>query len=105
VAKTVAAGARPPCLGRHSAYHGLVSLEPLHEQIARIAFGLPEAGHAAAGGGAMIAHDLVVRPTHDLDLFTPEPAEVAVFANALAATLQTNGAQVELDIAGQDLPD
>ena len=37
-----------------------MSLDPLHEQIARIAFALPEAGQVAlAGGGAMLAHDLV----------------------------------------------
>jgi hypothetical protein len=35
-----------------------VSLDPLHKQIARIAFALPEAGQVAlAGGGAMLAHD------------------------------------------------
>jgi hypothetical protein len=35
-----------------------VSLDPLHEQIARIALALPEAGQVAlAGGGAMFAHD------------------------------------------------
>jgi hypothetical protein len=33
-----------------------VSLDPLHEQIVRIAFALPEAGQVAlAGGGAMLA--------------------------------------------------
>jgi hypothetical protein len=47
-----------------------VSLDPLHEQVARIAFALPEAGQVAlAGGGAMLAHDLVDRPTQDVDLF------------------------------------
>ena len=54
----------------------LVSLDPLHEQIVRIAFALPEAGRVAlAGGGAMLAHDLVDRPTQDVDLFTPDPSE------------------------------
>ena len=33
-----------------------MSLDPLHKQIARIAFALPEAGQVAlAGGGAMLA--------------------------------------------------
>jgi hypothetical protein len=41
-----------------------VSLDQLHEQIARIAFALPEAGQVVlAGGGAMLAYDLVDRPT------------------------------------------
>ena len=36
-----------------------MSLDPLHEQIARIAFALPEAGQVAlAGGGAMLAHTI-----------------------------------------------
>ena len=51
-----------------------MTLDPLHEQIARIAFALPQAGQVAlAGGGAMLAHDLVDRPTQDLDLFTRTP--------------------------------
>jgi hypothetical protein len=38
----------------------VLSLDPLHEQIARIIFALPEAGQVAlAGRGAMLAHDLV----------------------------------------------
>ena len=54
-----------------------MSLDPLHEQIARTAFALPEAGQVAlAGGGAMLAHDLVDRPTQDVDLFTPDRGEV-----------------------------
>jgi len=46
---------------------------------------LPEAGQVAlAGGGAMLAHDLVDRPTQDVDLFTPDPAEVRRLTDALA---------------------
>jgi hypothetical protein len=81
-----------------------VSLDPLHEQIARTAFGLPQAGQVAlAGGGAMLAHDLVDRPTQDLDLFfTPDPAEVAPLADALAAALRAEGAQVRVDRRGPE---
>jgi hypothetical protein len=51
-----------------------VSLGPLHEQIARIALALPEAGQVAlAGGGAMLAHDLVDRPTQDVDFVHAGP--------------------------------
>ena len=67
-----------------------MSLDPLHEQIARIAFALPEARQVAlAGGGAMLAHDLVDRPTQDVDLFTPDPAEVTRLTDALAVALRT----------------
>jgi hypothetical protein len=62
-----------------------VSLDPLHEQIARIAFALPGAGQVAlAGGGAMLAHDLVDRPTQDVDLFAPDPADVTRLTDALS---------------------
>jgi hypothetical protein len=78
-----------------------VSLDPLHEQIARIAFTLPEAGQVAlAGGGAMLAHDLVDRPTQDVDLFTPDAAEVTRLTDALAVALRTEGAQVRVDRRG-----
>jgi hypothetical protein len=78
-----------------------VSLDPLHEQIARIAFALPEAGQVAlAGGGAMLAHDLVDRPTQDMDLFTPDPGEVTRLSDALAVALRTKGAQVRVDRRG-----
>jgi len=78
-----------------------VSLDPLHEQIARIAFALPEAGQAAlAGGGAMLALGLVDRPTQDVDLFTPDPAEVTRLTDALAVALRAEGAQVRVDRRG-----
>ena len=78
-----------------------MSLDPLHEQIARIAFALPEAGQVAlAGGGAMLAHDLVDRPTQDVDLFTPDPAEVTRLTDALAVALRAEGAQVRVDRRG-----
>jgi hypothetical protein len=78
-----------------------VSLDPLHEHIARIAFALPEAGQVAlAGGGAMLAHELVDRPTQDVDLFTPDPSEVIRLADALVVALGAEGAQVRVDRRG-----
>ena len=63
-----------------------------------IAFALPEARQVAlAGGGAMLAHDLVDRPTQDVDLFTPDPSEVMQLADALAVALRGEGAQVNVD--------
>ena len=71
----------------------LVSLDPLHKYVARIAFALPEAEQVAlAGGGAMLAHELVDRPTQDVDLSTPDPAEVIRLADALAVALRAEGA-------------
>ena len=62
-----------------------MSLDPLHEWVARIVFDLPQARNVAiAGGNAMLAHDLVVRPTQDLDLFTPVASEVDPLVAALA---------------------
>jgi len=78
-----------------------VSLDPLHEWVARIVFDLPEARSVAiAGGNAMLAHDLVVRPTQDLDLFTPVASEVDPLVAALAEALSAQGAQVEVDRRG-----
>lgn len=78
-----------------------MSLDPLHEQIVMIAFSLPEAGQVAlAGGGAMLAHDLVDRPTRDVDLFTPLPHEVSRFSESLVAALRAAGARVELERLG-----
>jgi len=42
---------------------------------------------ALAGGGAMLAHEFVDRPTNDLDLFTPEAGEVGTVTDALREAL------------------
>jgi hypothetical protein len=63
---------------RHDREH-----RPAHEQIARIALALPEAGQVAlVGGGTMLANNLVDRPTEDVDLSTPNPFEVARLVDA-----------------------
>ena len=78
-----------------------MSLDPLHEWVARIVFDLPQARDIAiAGGNAMLAHHLVVRPTQDLDLFTPVPSEVDPLVVALAEALRAQGARVEVDRRG-----
>lgn len=43
----------------------------------------------------MLAHDIVERPTHDIDLFTPKSGEVSRLADALAAALVQAGASVQ----------
>lgn len=78
-----------------------MSLDPLHEWVARIVFDLPQARSIAiAGGNAMLAHELVVRPTQDLDLFTPVSSEVDPLVAALAEALRGQDAQVEVDRRG-----
>jgi hypothetical protein len=63
-APPMATATRTTGVGASAWCRRLVSLDQLHEQIARIAFALPEAGQVAlAGGGAMLAYDLVDRPT------------------------------------------
>jgi len=74
-----------------------VSLDPLHEAVAALALGLPEAGQVALpGGGALLAHDLISRPTQDIDLFTPDPAELARVTEALTAALRDGGYVVDV---------
>ena len=48
----------------------------------------------------MLAHELVVRPTQDLDLFTPVSSEVDPLVAALAEALLGQDAQVEVDRRG-----
>jgi Nucleotidyl transferase AbiEii toxin, Type IV TA system len=69
-----------------------VSLDPEQREIARIVLRLPEAGMMAlAGGGAMLEHALVQRPTQDIDLFTPVASDVGRVAPALIAALVEAG--------------
>lgn len=59
---------------------------------ARIALHLPSArGMALAGGGALVANGMVQRPTRDVDLFTPDPAEVPRVSRDLAEELNARG--------------
>jgi hypothetical protein len=70
-----------------------VPLDPLHDRIVRLAAQLPETRTVAlAGGGAMLAHDLVDRLTQEVDLFTDRDAEEAVaVAAALRGALSAQG--------------
>ena len=53
----------------------------------------------------MLAHDLVDRPTQDVDLFTPDPSEVTQLADALLVALRAEGAHVRIDRREPGLPD
>lgn len=72
-------------------------LDPLQEEVAWVALHLAEAGHVAlAGGGAMLAHEFMDRPTMDLDLFTSDPREVGPVTDALHEALRGRGYAVEV---------
>jgi hypothetical protein len=75
-----------------------VSLDPIQRDILAVAMTLPEAqGMALAGGGAMLAHGLVDRRTQDLDLFSPDSAEIAPAAEALRVALLARGYGVKVE--------
>ncbi|MFG1923296.1 nucleotidyl transferase AbiEii/AbiGii toxin family protein [Cryptosporangium sp. NPDC048952] len=73
-----------------------MALDPLQEQITQTALSLPQAHTLAlAGGGAMIAHGLVDRATHDVDLFTEiDPDEAVKVAAALRGALTAAGLEI-----------
>lgn len=74
-----------------------MSLDPLHEQLAHLALSLPEAGQAAlAGGGAMLAYDLVVRPTRDIDLFSTDLSDVRRLTDAFVVAVCEISASAEV---------
>lgn len=75
----------------------------MQERVARIALELAHGGRVAlAGGSAMIAHGFVTRMSEDIDLFTPDPAEVADLRDRLTDRLRADGYGVEVvrDAAG-----
>jgi Nucleotidyl transferase AbiEii toxin, Type IV TA system len=74
-------------------------LDPLQHRVAQRALRLPAAGRTAlAGGGAMLAHGLVNRPTADIDLFSPDEADVQQLRGELVAALAVDGLEVETEV-------
>lgn len=74
-----------------------MSLDPVQEQFTRLALALPDSGEVAlAGGGAMLLHGFVDRPTRDLDLFSPQPEDVHRLADAFAAAVRGDGGTAEV---------
>lgn len=52
------------------------ALTEFQREVAQLFFSLPESdGYLLAGGAALVAHELTVRPTQDLDLFAHAPIE------------------------------
>jgi hypothetical protein len=53
--------------------------------VARVALrAASDHGFALAGGNALVAHGIISRPTHDVDLFTAEPGAVDAAAGPVA---------------------
>ena len=51
-----------------------VGIDPFQAEVARVALAAAaDREFALAGGNALVTHDLVLRETQDVDLFSPEP--------------------------------
>ena len=75
-----------------------MALVGLQRLVAEIALALPEAEHTClVGGGAMIEHGLVDRPTEDLDLFSTDRLEVGRLHAALVDALIARGFAVNTE--------
>lgn len=75
-------------------------LSDLQQRVAEIVFALDESeGFALAGGGALIAHDVVDRTTRDLDCFGPSRDAVDRYWPAIVGALQEAGFAVEVRVA------
>ncbi len=77
-------------------------LDDLHRQVAAIALRAGEAyGFALGGGNALIAHGVISRLTHDVDLFSDQEFGVARASAAVEASLVEAGFRAERqDITG-----
>jgi hypothetical protein len=76
-----------------SAGGGQPNLSAFQLQVARLFFALPASqGFLLAGGAALLAQHLTVRPTEDLDFFTtPERGHVLAARDALEAAARQRG--------------
>ena len=79
---------------------GFMPLSDLQQRVAEIVFALDESeGFALAGGGALIAHDVVDRTTRDLDCFGPSRDAVDRYWPAIVGALQVAGFAVDVRVA------
>jgi hypothetical protein len=71
-------------------------LDELHREVAAIALRAARRhGFALGGGGALIAHGIIDRPTEDVDLFTDRDNGVTSAAGAVEAALRAAGFEAE----------
>lgn len=76
------------------------ALDPFQAEVARIALVATESwSFALAGGNALVAHGLLVRPTQDVDLFTTSQGGPGQAAQAVTDVLQAAGLVVTCDVA------
>ncbi len=77
-------------------------LDELHREVAVIALRAAASnGFALAGGCALLAHGISVRPTEDVDLFTNHEHGVQAAADVVEASLLAAGFEAERqDVAG-----
>ncbi len=74
-----------------------MSLSELQQRVASLVFSLAEAdGFALAGGGALIAHDVVDRTTRDFDCFGPSRDAVDRLWPAIRDSLFNAGLRVDV---------
>ena len=74
-----------------------MSLSRLQRRVSTLVFALPEAADfALAGGGALIAHQVVDRTTRDLDCFGPSLDAVDRLWPAIHAALIADGLEVDV---------
>ena len=74
-----------------------MSLSRLQRRVSTLVFALSEAdSFALAGGGALLAHEVVDRTTRDLDCFGPSLDAVDRFWPAIHAALMADGLEVDV---------
>jgi hypothetical protein len=81
-------------------------LDELHREVAVIALRAAASnGFALAGGCALLAHGVTVRPTEDVDLFTNHEYGVQAAADVVEASLRAAGFQTERQDEAASLAD
>jgi hypothetical protein len=81
-------------------------LDDLHREVAVIALRAAASnGFALAGGCALLAHGVTVRPTEDVDLFTNHEHGVQAAADAVEASLRAAGFETERQDEAASLAD
>ncbi|MDP9386361.1 MAG: nucleotidyl transferase AbiEii/AbiGii toxin family protein [Actinomycetota bacterium] len=75
-----------------------MALSPLQRRVAQLLLHHPGVGHfALAGGAAMNVHDVIDRPTQDLDCFTTDHDGVEPFVPAAVEVLSRAGCEVTVE--------
>ncbi len=83
-----------------------MAVDQLHRAIAQVALTAARRhGFALGGGNALIAHQIVDRPTEDVDLFTDQDGAVAAAASVVEKALREAGYLVDREEGIDDLAD